>query len=112
MLLHILSFQPYSMSTATVKRQIGDATFPAIGYGVMGLSVAYGPALPDEERFKVGQTGYRWRLCANIPPAQVLDGVYESGLTHWDTADVYLDSEHLIGQWYVRHPSPSVCGHL
>ncbi len=32
---------------------------------------------------------------------QVLDGVYESGITHWDTADAYLDSEHLIGEWYV-----------
>ena len=42
-----------SMSSATVKRQIGDATFSAIGYGAMGIAAAYGPALPDEERFKV-----------------------------------------------------------
>ncbi|KAM5541770.1 hypothetical protein V8D89_004499 [Ganoderma adspersum] len=72
------------MSTAVVKRQIGDAPLSAIGYGAMGISAAYGPALPDEERFKV------------------LDCVYESGVTHWDTADVYLDSEHLIGQWFKR----------
>jgi aryl-alcohol dehydrogenase-like predicted oxidoreductase len=26
--------------------------------------------------------------------------VYESGCTNWDTADVYLDSEELLGKWY------------
>ena len=48
------------MSTTAVvpKRQIGDATFSAIGYGAMGISVAYGPALPDEGRFKVGRTNH------------------------------------------------------
>ncbi|KAI1788102.1 NADP-dependent oxidoreductase domain-containing protein [Ganoderma leucocontextum] len=70
--------------TPVVKRQIGEAKFSAIGYGAMGLAVAYGPALPDEERLKV------------------LDGVYKSGITHWDTADAYLDSEHLIGEWFKR----------
>lgn len=32
-------------------------------------------------------------------PAQVLDAVYDGGCTFWDTADRYLDSEDLIGQW-------------
>ncbi|KAM5537599.1 hypothetical protein V8D89_008677 [Ganoderma adspersum] len=62
-------------------RKIGEATVSAIGYGAMGISTAYGSVLPDEERMKV------------------LDAVFESGCTHWDTADVYGDSEELIGKW-------------
>ena len=34
-------------------RSFGDKTFNAIGYGVMGLSIAYGTAGTDEERLKV-----------------------------------------------------------
>ena len=30
---------------------------------------------------------------------QVLDAVYESGCTFWDTADVYGDNEELIAKW-------------
>jgi aryl-alcohol dehydrogenase-like predicted oxidoreductase len=29
----------------------------------------------------------------------LLDAVYEAGCTNWDTADVYGDSEELIGNW-------------
>ena len=54
-----------SMSSATVKRQIGDATFSAIGYGAMGIAVGYGPALPDEERFKVRRIMHVSRICAD-----------------------------------------------
>ncbi len=32
----------------------------------------------------------------------MLDAVYENGITHWDTADVYGDSEKLMGQWFKR----------
>lgn len=32
----------------------------------------------------------------------MLDAVYESGCTSWDTADAYGDSEELIGKWCVR----------
>ena len=62
-------------------RKIGDANVPAIGYGAMGIAAAYGDVLSEEERFKV------------------LDALYEMGCTHWDTADIYLDSEDLIGKW-------------
>ena len=57
------------MSTTAVvpKRRIGDATFSAIGYGAMGISVAYGPALPDEERFKVGRTSYGGQFVLTSP---------------------------------------------
>lgn len=30
---------------------------------------------------------------------KVLDAVYESGVTYWDSANVYGDNEELIGKW-------------
>ncbi|OSD08538.1 Aldo/keto reductase [Trametes coccinea BRFM310] len=65
-------------------RKIGDANVTAIGYGMMGLSSAYGDKLPDEDRFKL------------------LDTLYELGCTNWDTADIYFDSEDLLGKWFQR----------
>jgi aryl-alcohol dehydrogenase-like predicted oxidoreductase len=50
----------------------------------MGISSFYGSAPPDEERFKF------------------LDALFEAGCTNWDTADVYGDSEELIGRWLKR----------
>jgi len=50
----------------------------------MGLSAFYGKRISDEEGFKV------------------LDAVYANGCTFWDTADVYLDNEELIGKWFKR----------
>ena len=49
------------MSGTTLKRTIGDATFPAIGYGSMGIAFAYGTPLPLEERLKVGMATLRPR---------------------------------------------------
>ncbi|CCO36601.1 hypothetical protein BN14_10742 [Rhizoctonia solani AG-1 IB] len=77
------------MSTAvsTPTRRIGDSVFPAIGYGAMGLGGrTYGKALSSEyeARFKV------------------LDRLLELGCTHWDSANVYGDSEELIGAWFKR----------
>lgn len=57
---------------------------PPIGFGAMGISSSYGPVGSDEERFKV------------------LDAAYEHGCTHWDTSDVYGDSEAIIGKWLQR----------
>ena len=50
----------------------------------MGLSAFYGKPESNEERFKV------------------LDKAYELGETFWDSADVYMDSEDLIGKWFER----------
>lgn len=50
----------------------------------MGLSAFYGALESDEERFKV------------------LDRAYELGQNFWDSADVYGDSEDLIGKWFQR----------
>ncbi|TLD32969.1 hypothetical protein PspLS_00028 [Pyricularia sp. CBS 133598] len=57
-----------------------------IGFGLMGLSTAYGAVGTDEERFKV------------------LDRAWEIGATNWDTADMYGDSEDLLGKWFRLHP--------
>jgi len=56
----------------------------ALGFGAMGLSAFYGKPEPDEDRFKV------------------LDRAYELGQTNWDSADIYQDSEDLIGKWFKR----------
>ena len=50
----------------------------------MGLSAFYGGVGSDEDRFKV------------------LDKAYELDQTFWDTADIYSDSEDLIGKWFKR----------
>ncbi|CCO34799.1 hypothetical protein BN14_08907 [Rhizoctonia solani AG-1 IB] len=71
----------------TAIRRIGDVTFPAIGYGAMGIGGrTYGKFVSpeNESRFKV------------------LDRLLELGCTHWDTANVYGDSEELIGNWFKR----------
>ena len=67
-------------------RQLGKngPMVTALGYGAMGLSTFYGKADPDEERFKL------------------LDRAYELGQTFWDTADMYGDSEDLLGKWFQR----------
>lgn len=73
-------------ATALPTRPLGrnGPLVPALGFGAMGLSVSYGPAGSDEERFKV------------------LDRAYELGSTFWDSADVYGDNEDLIGKWFKR----------
>ena len=82
-------------------RKIGDTLINAIGYGAMGISVAYGPPLPTEQRLKVYRDFMRsWAICSYVE-LQVLDAVYERGCNHWDTSDVYADSEDLIGEWSV-----------
>ncbi|KAJ7813692.1 NADP-dependent oxidoreductase domain-containing protein [Mycena olivaceomarginata] len=68
----------------STTRKIGSSTFPAIGFGAMGISTFYGAVESDEERFKV------------------LDAAHAAGSTFWDTADVYGDSEELIGKWFKR----------
>ena len=70
----------------------------------MGLSIAYGSVGTDEERLKVVSS---FPSCIPAvdprpPPSQVLDAVYESGCTFWDTADTYGDNEELIAKWYAH----------
>ena len=65
------------------QRKIGETEVGCIGYGAMGIAAFYGKALPDEERFKV------------------LDAALAAGATYWDSANIYGDSEELLGKWYV-----------
>ncbi|KAL8674741.1 MAG: hypothetical protein Q9168_000825 [Polycauliona sp. 1 TL-2023] len=68
------------------KHQLGKdgPQVPCLGFGLMGLSGAYGTIEPTEDRLKV------------------LDRAYELGERFWDSADVYADSEELVGQWFKR----------
>jgi len=59
---------------------------PALGFGLMGLSAFYGAPEPDSTRLSV------------------LDRAYELGETFWDSADIYGDSEDLVGKWFSLHP--------
>ncbi|KAH9846267.1 Aldo/keto reductase [Lenzites betulinus] len=62
-------------------RKIGNSNVTAIGFGAMGIAAFYATTIPEEERMTL------------------LDAVYESGCTNWDTADAYNDSEVSIGKW-------------
>ncbi|KAI4204284.1 MAG: hypothetical protein LQ350_001264 [Teloschistes chrysophthalmus] len=68
------------------KHQLGKGgpQVPCLGFGLMGLSMAYGAIESTEERLKV------------------LDRAYELGEKFWDSADVYGDSEDLVGEWFKR----------
>ncbi len=67
-------------------RQLGKngPTVTALGFGAMGLSTAYQTPENDDYRYKL------------------LDRALELGLTFWDSADLYGDSEDLLGQWFKR----------
>ncbi|TVY69756.1 Aldo-keto reductase yakc [Fusarium oxysporum f. sp. cubense] len=73
-------------NTTAPLRKLGQhgATIPAIGLGLMGLSVFYGKPGSNEERFTL------------------LDKALELGAVHWDSSDLYGDSEQLLGQWFKR----------
>lgn len=60
---------------------------PRLGFGLMGLSTFYGKVGTFEERFKI------------------LDRSLELGETFWDTADMYGDSEDLVGAYFKKNPS-------
>ncbi|KAJ6518205.1 NADP-dependent oxidoreductase domain-containing protein [Mycena vitilis] len=68
----------------SATRKIGNSTFSGIGFGAMGISSFYGAVESDEERFKV------------------LDAAHAAGCTFWDTANIYGDSEDLLGKWFKR----------
>jgi aryl-alcohol dehydrogenase-like predicted oxidoreductase len=89
------------MASKLPTRKVGQTDVSALGYGAMGISSFYGSTAPDEERFKVISVSLTQpsRATFNSTLPQLLDAVYEAGCTIWDTADVYGDSEELIGRW-------------
>lgn len=88
------------MPATLPTRRIGTTDVTAIGWGAMGLSLGYGTVPSDEERLKVGCFDDHGVLVILIHCGlQLIDSVYESGCLNWDTADVYGDSEELLGKW-------------
>lgn len=79
----VLTGATLSSTMSLPTRKIADTQVTAIGWGAMGLSIAYGPLRSDDERM------------------EFLDDLYASGCHFWDTADVYGDNEDLLGKWYV-----------
>lgn len=69
-------------------RQLGrnGPQVTAMGFGLMGLSAFYGTTGGEEERLAF------------------LDHLYASGERFWDTADMYGDSEDLLGRWFKKNP--------
>jgi aryl-alcohol dehydrogenase-like predicted oxidoreductase len=65
----------------------GGPKVTALGLGLMSIGGAYGPAGSDEDRLAL------------------LDRAHEIGEWFWDTADVYFDSEDIIGKWIRKNPS-------
>ncbi|KIP07651.1 hypothetical protein PHLGIDRAFT_70777 [Phlebiopsis gigantea 11061_1 CR5-6] len=65
-------------------RKLGKDLVTSIGYGAMGISALYGPVDSMADRLKF------------------LDELYARGCTNWDTANVYGDSEVLIGKWFQK----------
>jgi aryl-alcohol dehydrogenase-like predicted oxidoreductase len=74
------------MSPTLPTRKLGKngPEVAALGLGLMGISAFYGAPQPDSERLAF------------------LDRAYELGATNWDSADIYADSEELIGKWFAR----------
>ncbi|KAF8536162.1 NADP-dependent oxidoreductase domain-containing protein [Trichophaea hybrida] len=77
------------MSTSVPLRKLGrdGPLVSCIGFGSMGLSMAYGALPPDPERH------------------QILSRCVSLSSTHIDTANSYGDSEALIGRWLASTPS-------
>ena len=69
-------------------RQLGrnGPEVTAVGLGMMSLAGAYGQQYAPEERFAL------------------LDHAHAIGERFWDTADVYLGNEEVLGEWFRRNP--------
>ncbi|KAJ9603276.1 hypothetical protein H2200_012054 [Cladophialophora chaetospira] len=74
------------MSTPT--RQLGrnGPQVTAVGLGLMSIGGAYGQKDTEAEKLAV------------------LDRAHAIGERFWDTADVYFDSEDIIGKWFSQNP--------
>ncbi|KAL5521503.1 hypothetical protein ACEPAF_2251 [Sanghuangporus sanghuang] len=81
MLKRTVKYEFVAMSVK-IRKIAGNEVF-ALGYGAMGIGFNR-DGESDEQRFKV------------------LDAAYDAGCKHWDTANVYGDSEELLGKWFKR----------
>lgn len=57
---------------------------PAVGLGLMSIGGIYGPAGSLDEK------------------VAFLEHAHATGQWFWDTADVYADSEDIVGEWFKR----------
>lgn len=71
-----------SLPTRTLGKDGPEVT--GLGLGLMSLGNAYGHAGSDEDRLAF------------------LDKAYELGARNWDGADIYGDTEELLGKWFRR----------
>ena len=69
-------------------RQLGSSgpDVPAMGIGLMSLCHIYGSAGDDDSRLSF------------------LSAMHDIGATFWDDADVYGDTEELVGKWFTANP--------
>jgi predicted aldo/keto reductase-like oxidoreductase len=88
-----------SPNASLPTRQIGSHLVPALGYGTMGLAGAYGTMHSDEQRLAVSTLSV-WSLRV-LTVFQLLDELHARGVTFWDSAWRYGDSEVLLGKWFV-----------
>jgi len=89
------------MSFQLPPRKIGSSSVPPIGFGAMGFAGFYGATESDEDRFKVSGLINYIRSRVSCIPYKLLDAAYAQGCTHWDSANIYNDSEEVIGKWLV-----------
>ncbi|KAG8622810.1 hypothetical protein KVT40_009321 [Elsinoe batatas] len=75
-------------SSSLPTTQLGKNGPPVtrLGIGLMGLSAFYGTPKPDEQRLAF------------------LDTLYSEGELFWDSADMYMDNEDLLGKWFAANP--------
>jgi aryl-alcohol dehydrogenase-like predicted oxidoreductase len=69
-------------------RQLGynGPQVTAVGLGMMSLAGAYGQQNTPEDKFAL------------------LDHAHAIGERFWDTADVYMGNEEVLGEWFKRNP--------
>jgi aryl-alcohol dehydrogenase-like predicted oxidoreductase len=74
------------MSTPTRTLGRNGPQVTAVGFGAMSIGGAYGQKDTEAEKLAV------------------LDRAHAIGERFWDTADVYFDSEDVIGKWFQQNP--------
>ena len=74
------------MTLRTTTLGKNGPSVPGMGIGLMSMGHAYGHAGSDSERLTF------------------LDGLHAMGETFWDDADMYGDSEEIVGQWFTANP--------
>jgi aryl-alcohol dehydrogenase-like predicted oxidoreductase len=74
------------MPLATRALGSSGPSLPAMGIGLMSLGHVYGSAGGDEPRLAF------------------LSAMHSLGATFWDDADIYGDTEELVGKWFTANP--------